>query len=74
MPTASSTDMNITANGQTFEIEEGASIAQFLESIGKKPGLVIVELNKEALSPSEADSTVLNEGDRLEVVQIVAGG
>ena len=66
--------MNITANGQSFEIEEGASIARFLESIGEKPGLVIVELNKEALSPSEADSTVLNEGDRLEVVQIVAGG
>lgn len=66
--------MTITANGKEFEIEDGTPLPNFLESIGHKVGLVIVERNKEALSPSEAADVTLEEGDTLEIVKIVAGG
>ena len=66
--------MTISANGKEFELEANTSLPDFLESIGHKVGLVIVERNKQALSPSEAKDVILEDGDSLEVVRIVAGG
>lgn len=66
--------MKITANDIEFEIEAPYALPAFLESIGHQVGLVVVERNREALSPSEARETILEEGDSLEIVKIVAGG
>lgn len=66
--------MTITANGKSFDLEPGTALPDFLDSIGHKVGLVIVEHNHNALSPSEAASVVLEDGDTLEIVKIVAGG
>lgn len=66
--------MKITANEIEFELEPGCSLPLFLESIGHRVGLVVVERNREALSPSEAKETILETGDSLEIVKIVAGG
>ena len=66
--------MKIVANGKTYEVAEGLSLTAFLESIGQRPGMVVVERNKEALAPSEARAATLADGDRLEIVRIVAGG
>lgn len=66
--------MIITANGKTFDLEPDTPLPDFLQTIGHRVGLVIVERNKQALSPSEAADVVLEEGDHLEIVKIVAGG
>ena len=66
--------MTITANGKAFELQSGSTLPAFLESLGHKVGLVIVERNQQALSPSEASDVVLQDGDTLEIVKIVAGG
>lgn len=66
--------MTITANGKSFDLESSTSLSDFLQSIGHQIGLVIVERNKQALSPSEAQDVVLEDGDTLEIVKIVAGG
>ena len=66
--------MKITANDTEFEIDNDCRLPDFLESIGHKVGLVVVERNREALSPSEAKNAILQEGDQLEIVKIVAGG
>jgi thiamine biosynthesis protein ThiS len=66
--------MTITANGKSFDLETGTQLPDFLESIGHRVGLVIVERNKKALSPSEAANVTLENGDSLEIVKIVAGG
>lgn len=66
--------MNITANEKVFTLEEGTDLPSFLEQIGYTLGLVVVEKNKAALTPSEAKSTILQDGDTLEIVKIVAGG
>ena len=66
--------MTITANGKAFDLEPDTKLPDFLESIGQKVGLVIVERNQQALSPSEAKDVTLADGDALEIVRIVAGG
>ena len=66
--------ITITANSEVFEINEGTTLAAFLESRGQAVGRVVVELNTHALSPSESLGVVLNDNDSLEIVRIVAGG
>ena len=43
-------------------------------SLGLKMDRVVVERNGQALTPEEARRTLLADGDRLEIVRIVAGG
>ncbi len=66
--------IHIVANGETFEITDDMSLTGFLASRGQVIGRVVVEHNGSALSPSESAQIVLCDGDRLEIVRIVAGG
>ena len=66
--------IEISANGESFNLEKGTPLPDFLESLNLDLDRVIVELNKEALSPTEATTVKLSGGDVLEIVKIVAGG
>jgi thiamine biosynthesis protein ThiS len=64
----------VIANGKSTEIELPCSVEEFLTIQGLFPRSVVVEHNGEALAPSQFSKRVLNAGDRLEIVKIVAGG
>jgi len=64
----------VIANGQEIPAELPCSIEQFLVSRQLLPRSVVVELNGEAVAPSEFPHRILQPGDRLEIVKIVAGG
>ena len=64
----------VTANGQRVEIALPITLDEFLRSRNIPPGCVVVELNGEAVAPSEFPDRSLGEGDRLEIVRVVAGG
>ena len=64
----------VTANGQCIGAQLPLSLYDFLEGQGMLPRSVVVELNGEAVSPSEFDDRQLNGGDSMEIVKIVAGG
>jgi len=66
--------MNIVANGKAYELPERATLEAFLQDQGQRLGMVVVERNGEALPPSRAKGVVLQDGDRLEIARIVAGG
>lgn len=66
--------MKVFANGNSTEVPEETSLVDFLRSRGQEPGRVVVERNGVALAPSEISGISLEEGDRLEIVRIVAGG
>ena len=66
--------IKIQANGDDFEIAEETPLANFVEDQGLHINRVVVELNGEALSRSDASKKTLKNGDRLEIVRIVAGG
>ena len=49
-------------------------LESFLVQQGLLPRSVVVELNGEAVAPSEFARRPVAPGDRLEIVRIVAGG
>lgn len=66
--------MLLTVNGKPSDVADGTTLLQLLESLGLRPGSVVVEHNGTALLRSELTAAVLAEGDRLELVRAVAGG
>jgi thiamine biosynthesis protein ThiS len=64
----------VIANGQSVEAELPCTIEAFLLAQKLLPRSVVVEHNGEAVAPSEFSNRSLKDGDRLEIVRIVAGG
>ena len=64
----------IQANGEAVSAPIPCTIEEFLKARKLLPKSVVVEHNGEAVAPSQFAARVLNAGDRLEIVQIVAGG
>ncbi len=64
----------VTANKKLTEVNLPCSLKEFIENHGLRAGSVVVELNGSAISPSEFKAKEIQDGDRLEIVNIVAGG
>lgn len=64
----------IIANGEKIAATLPCTIAEFLAAQKLLPRSVVVEHNGEAVAPSEFSGRVLQAGDKLEIVKIVAGG
>lgn len=62
------------ANGIRVPVQLPCTLETFLLGRGLLPRSVVVEHNGEAVAPSEFPVRLLAEGDRLEIVRIVAGG
>ncbi|NBC20704.1 MAG: sulfur carrier protein ThiS [Alphaproteobacteria bacterium] len=66
--------MKILLNGETRNVPEGMNLAQLVAEISDDPRGIAIERNLEIVPKSEHAETVLQEGDRLEIVQFVGGG
>jgi sulfur carrier protein len=66
--------MNLVLNGSPHDVPAPLTVRGLLEHLGFGAKPVIVELNQRALLPREFEHSSLNEGDRVEIVQITAGG
>jgi sulfur carrier protein len=66
--------MTIHVNGESREIEAGASVAKLLGALGVTQPHVAVELNLEVVPRAKHGDTMLRDGDRLEIVTLVGGG
>ena len=66
--------MHLVVNGEGTEVPEGANVLDLLEQLGLGPKWVIVERNGEPVERRDVPSTVLADGDRIELVRAVAGG
>ncbi len=64
----------VIANGKPVEAKVPCTIEEFLVAQGFLPRSVVVEHNGEAVSPSEFSKRIVNAGDTLEIVRVVAGG
>ena len=65
---------HVIANGRETAAEFPCSVEAFLRARDLPPRTVVVELNGEAVAPSEFAARELQTGDRLEIVRVVAGG
>lgn len=64
----------LQVNGETFTCNENSSLPEVLAQLGFNPRLVAVEYNGEILHRQFWTDTLIQAGDRLEVVTIVGGG
>jgi len=68
--------MTLTINGKESSFENGApaTITELLAQLGLEGKPVLVEHNGTALFPREFATTTLASGDRVELIQVAAGG
>ena len=66
--------MKIRVNGEDKDIADGLSVAGLLDELQIRAGRVVVELNRDIVSRESHNSTLLKEGDALEIVHFVGGG
>ena len=66
--------MRILVNGEEAEIQGAGNIAELAEKYQMPPQSVLIEHNGTALHPREWRQRVLNDGDQIEIVRVVAGG
>jgi sulfur carrier protein len=66
--------MKIQVNGEDKEVTEGLSITRLLDELQIRPGRVVIELNRNIVSREAHGSTLLKDGDALEIVHFVGGG
>ncbi len=66
--------MKIQLNGETREVSDGITVTELLGQLGVTQPHVAVELNLEVVPRAIHRETVLQDGDRMEVVTLVGGG
>jgi sulfur carrier protein len=66
--------MTLVVNGETRSIEAPRSVLDFLAGFGLEAKMVVVERNGLILPRDSYGETMLDEGDVLEIVQMMAGG
>jgi len=65
--------MNLIINGQPHD-SAAPTVSDLLEELQLDAARVAVEYNHGILPRDAFDATLLNENDRLEIVQFVGGG
>ena len=63
-----------TVNGTKKELPGVFSVKEYLEQNGYVISQIAVELNEEILPKTEFVSTVLKDGDVMEIVSFMGGG
>lgn len=69
-----STSIDVVINGQPRTLQMGTTVAALIGELGLADRRVAVERNREVVPRANHATTVLAEGDRLEVVTFVGGG
>lgn len=66
--------MNIKLNGHPHEIPAPMTVRDLLDQIGFGEKPCVVELNEEAIFPREYSERMVQDGAKVEVVTLAAGG
>jgi thiamine biosynthesis protein ThiS len=66
--------MELIVNGETRVLGESLSIEELLLLHDLKPQMVVVERNRAIVPRDQFATTMLEPGDEIEIVQMMAGG
>ena len=66
--------LHINGEEKSFDSPTPFTLAALVDLLGMKSDRVAVELNGDIVPRDRWSATVLNDGDRLEVVHFVGGG
>ncbi len=65
---------DIVVNGRPRSVPEDTTVAELIAELGLQAEHVAVERNRTIVPRAEHARTVLQDGDRLEIVTFVGGG
>jgi sulfur carrier protein len=68
------TTLRIRLNGEPRSIAPGTSVDALVRLLDLRPEVVAVELNERLVARDLRGTTVLRDGDRIEIVTLVGGG
>lgn len=66
--------IGILVNGESYQIARNSRVVDLLSELNLSAERVAIELNRNLLPRTQWVETVLQPGDRLEIVQFVGGG
>lgn len=66
--------MRLVVNGEPLEAEDAITVTELLKRLDLAGGPVAVERNGDVVPRAQHPTTVLADGDRVEVVHFVGGG
>lgn len=66
--------MNITLNGQKYNIENNITLKQMLINLNIEQNNIIAEVNGEVVTKDDFSNKIINENDIIELVRFVGGG
>ena len=66
--------MKATINGREHELPEELTVGALLELLGSPRSGIAVARNDSIVRRDEYDAHLLRDGDRLEIIEAVAGG
>ena len=66
--------MIVIVNGETQEITEGTTMQQLLKLLQLEGKVMAAAVNMEIVKQNVWDQYVLNDGDKLELLDFVGGG
>jgi sulfur carrier protein len=73
-PATTRANCRLTVNGEPLDVAPGTTVAGLLATMDTAGKRVAVERNGEIVPRSEHGTTVLESGDRMEIVIAVGGG
>lgn len=66
--------ISIILNGETQQIDSNSSIDQLLTKLDMENKRLAVEINQQIIPRSKFNSHILQESDKVEIVQAIGGG
>jgi thiamine biosynthesis protein ThiS len=66
--------VKVTINGEARTVERARNVTELIDELGLPAPAMLVEHNGLALRREEWPARTLTDGDRVEIVRIVAGG
>lgn len=66
--------MTVSVNGERRELARARTVAELVDELGLPAPALLIEHNGVALVRSEWMTTVLADGDRIELLRVTAGG
>jgi len=66
--------MKVFVNGEERDLSGATSLSELITELDLPVARIAIELNREVVRRSDWGSTMLNDGDRIEIVHFVGGG
>jgi len=63
----------VIINGEAMAAD-GQPLLTYLQSAGYTPARIAVEINRNIIPKADYETTILRDGDTVEIVQFVGGG